>query len=119
MASCLFLEYPKCSTCQKARRWLEENHIDFTSRHIVEQHPSAEELKLWIKQSGLPLKNFFNTSGLRYKALDLKNRLPEMSEDEQIKLLATDGMLIKRPLLICPQTMLCGFRPVLWQQRLK
>ena len=92
----LFIYYPKCSTCQKAKKWLEENHVDFVGRHIVEENPRAEELTQWIARSGLPVKKFFNTSGLRYKELALKERLPQMSEAEQIALLATDGMLVKR-----------------------
>ena len=93
----LFIEYPKCSTCQKAKKWLDEHEITYTDRHIVEQNPSYEELKEWHEKSGLPLKKFFNTSGLLYKEMKLKDRLPEMSGDEQLKLLATNGMLVKRP----------------------
>ena len=89
----LFIEYPKCSTCQKAKKWLDEHEITYTDRHIVEQNPSYEELKEWHEKSGLPLKKFFNTSGLLYKEMKLKDRLPEMSGDEQLKLLATNGML--------------------------
>ena len=92
----LFIEYPKCSTCQKAKKWLDEHEITYTDRHIVEQNPSYEELKEWHEKSGLPLKKFFNTSGLLYKEMKLKDRLPEMSGDEQLKLLATNGMLVKR-----------------------
>ena len=91
----LFIEYPKCSTCQKAKKWLDEHEITYTDRHIVEQNPSYEELKEWHEKSGLPLKKFFNTSGLLYKEMKLKDRLPEMSGDEQLKLLATNGMLVK------------------------
>ena len=98
--SVLFLEYPKCTTCKKAKAWLETNAVAFTDRHIVEQNPTAEELKAWWKKSGLPLKKFFNTSGLLYKELKLKDKLPEMSEEEQIELLSTNGMLVKRPLII-------------------
>ena len=93
----LFIEYPKCSTCQKAKKWLDEHEITYTDRHIVEQNPSYEELKEWHEKSGLPLKKFFNTSGLLYKETKLKDRLPEMSGDEQLKLLATNGMLVNRP----------------------
>lgn len=96
----LFIEYPKCSTCQKAKKWLDEHEITYTDRHIVEQNPSYEELKEWHEKSGLPLKKFFNTSGLLYKEMKLKDRLPEMSGDEQLKLLATNGMLVKRPLIV-------------------
>ena len=95
--SILFLEYPPCSTCQKAKRWLDEHHVSYTSRHIKENNPTAEELKEWYKKSGLPLKKFFNTSGLIYKSMGLKDKLPTMNEEEQIALLATDGMLVKRP----------------------
>lgn len=95
-----FICYPKCSTCQKAKKWLDENKIVYTERHIVEANPSAEELKMWYKRSGLPLKKFFNTSGRLYKEMKLKDKLSEMSEEEQIKLLATNGMLVKRPLVV-------------------
>ena len=106
----LFLEYPKCTTCQKARKWLEQQSIQYTDRHIKEQNPSVEELKEWHKRSGLPLKKFFNTSGLLYKELGLKDKLPTMSEEEQYALLATDGMLVKRPLLVSEDWVLTGFR---------
>ena len=98
--SILFLEYPPCSTCQKAKRWLDEHNVSYTSRHIKENNPTAEELTEWYKKSGLPLKKFFNTSGLIYKSMGLKDKLPTMNEEEQIALLATDGMLVKRPLVI-------------------
>lgn len=114
--SVTFLEYPKCTTCKKAKAWLERNHIDFTDRHIVEQNPSAEELKAWHKQSGLPLKKFFNTSGLLYKELQLKDKLPEMSEEEQFDLLATNGMLVKRPLIIGADFVLAGFKEAEWER---
>ena len=104
----LFLEYPKCTTCQKARKWLEQQSIQYTDRHIKEQNPSVEELKEWHKRSGLPLKKFFNTSGLLYKELGLKDKLPTMSEEEQYALLATDGMLVKRPLLVSEDWVLTG-----------
>ena len=107
----LFLEYPKCSTCQKAKKWLDENGVTYTARHIVEQNPSAEELCDWAQRSGLPLKRFFNTSGLRYKALELKDKLPHMSDEEQFALLATDGMLVKRPLVVGDDFVLAGFKP--------
>ena len=96
----LFLEYPKCSTCKKAKNWLESNGVEFEDRHIVENNPTAEELKAWYEKSGLPLKKFFNTSGLKYKELGLKDKLPNMTEEEQLNLLGTDGMLVKRPLVI-------------------
>lgn len=112
--SILFLEYPKCSTCQKAKKWLAENKVEFEDRHIVEQNPTAEELKEWHKKSGLPLKRFFNTSGMKYKELGLKDKLPEMEEAEQYKLLATDGMLVKRPLLIGEDFVIPGFKEAQW-----
>ncbi|MBC8570310.1 arsenate reductase family protein [Zongyangia hominis] len=116
--SVLFVEYPKCSTCQKARRWLEERGVDFTSRHIVEENPAPEELRDWWKKSGLPLRRFFNTSGLKYKALGLKDKLPTLSEEEQLALLGTDGMLVKRPLVIGEDFVLVGFRPAEWEAKL-
>ena len=116
--SYLFLEYPPCSTCQKAKKWLIEHNIPFESRHIKEQNPSAEELAGWVAQSGLPLKRFFNTSGLVYKNLSLKDRLPAMSEAEQLALLGADGMLVKRPLLIGENLVLVGFKPAEWEARL-
>ena len=112
--SILFLEYPPCSTCQKARRWLDEHAISYTSRHIKENNPSAEELTEWWKKSGLPLKKFFNTSGLIYKSMGLKDKLPTMSEEDQIALLATDGMLVKRPLIIGNSCVLTGFKEPVW-----
>ena len=114
----LFLWYPKCSTCQKAKKWLEANNISFEERHIVEQVPTKEELKQWIKQSGLETKRFFNTSGLKYKELNLKEKLLNMSEEEKIELLASNGMLIKRPLLVLPKKniVLLGFKIDEWQK---
>ena len=106
----LFICYPKCSTCQKAKKWLDEHSIEYTERHIAEDNPTYDELKEWYVKSGLPLKKFFNTSGLLYKSLDLKNKLPTMSEDEMLKLLATDGMLVKRPLLIGDGFVFVGFK---------
>lgn len=114
----LFLEYPACSTCQKAKKWLNENGIEYTGRHIVEQNPTAEELKEWVKRSGLPLKKFFNTSGLVYKSMELKDKLPSMSEEEQISLLATNGKLVKRPLVIGDNVVLVGFKAEEWKERL-
>ena len=105
-----FICYPKCSTCQKARKWLEANHLEFTERHIVEENPSYEELKEWYAESGLPLKKFFNTSGMLYKEMQLKDKLPTMSEEEQLKLLATNGMLVKRPLIVNGNIILTGFK---------
>lgn len=112
----LFLEYPKCSTCKKAKKWLEDNSVEFTDRHIKEENPTAEELSEWHKKSGLPLKKFFNTSGVLYKELKLKDKLPEMSEQEQLELLATDGMLVKRPLIIGDDFVLVGFKEAEWEK---
>ncbi|MBU5464277.1 arsenate reductase family protein [Anaerotignum sp. MSJ-24] len=112
----LFLEYPKCSTCKKAKKWLEDNSVEFTDRHIKEENPTAEELSEWHKKSGLPLKKFFNTSGVLYKELKLKDKLPEMSEQEQLELLATDGMLVKRPLIIGENFVLVGFKEAEWEK---
>ena len=110
----LFIEYPKCTTCQKARKWLVTNEISFQSRHIKEEAPSADELKSWHSLSGLPLKKFFNTSGLVYKELGLKDKLPGMSEEDQLALLASDGMLVKRPILVGDEFVLVGFRAEVW-----
>ena len=115
----LFIEYPKCTTCQKAKKFLTDNGVEFTARHIKEDNPTYEELKLWYEKSGLPLKRFFNTSGLLYKSMDLKSKLPEMSEDEQLKLLSTDGMLVKRPILITEDKILVGFRENEWLDAIK
>lgn len=114
----LFLEYPGCSTCQKARKWLVENKIAFTSRNIREENPSYEELAAWHALSGLELKRFFNTSGLLYKSMGLKDRLPGMSEEEQLRLLATDGMLVRRPLVVTENAVLVGFRQAEWEKAL-
>ena len=115
----LFLEYPPCSTCKKAKAWLDANGVAYTDRHIKEENPSYEELKLWHQRSGLPLKKFFNTSGLLYKSLNLKDKLPAMTEEEQLRLLATDGMLVKRPLVVLEDQVLTGFREAEWQKLLK
>ena len=115
----LFLEYPPCSTCKKAKAWLEANGVAYTARHIKEENPSYEELKAWYQRSGLPLKKFFNTSGLLYKSLNLKDKLPTMSEEEQLRLLATDGMLVKRPLVVLEHQVLTGFREAEWERALK
>ncbi len=112
----LFVEYPKCSTCQKAKKWLDDNGVKYDDRHIKENNPTFNELKEWYEKSGLPLKRFFNTSGMLYKSMQLKDKLPEMSEEEQLQLLATDGMLVKRPLLIGDDFVLCGFREKEWQE---
>lgn len=113
-----FICYPKCSTCQKAGKWLEANHLEFTERHIVEENPSYEELKEWYAESGLPLKKFFNTSGMLYKEMQLKDKLPAMSEEEQLKLLATNGMLVKRPLIVNGNMILTGFKEAEWEKAL-
>lgn len=115
----LFLQYPPCSTCQKAKKWLDEQDIAYETRHIKEENPSYEELKAWHSLSGLPLKKFFNTSGLKYKELGLKDKLPTMTEDEQLQLLATDGMLVKRPLAIGEDFVLTGFREKEWAEKMK
>lgn len=112
-----FICYPKCTTCQKARKWLDENKIEYELRDIKEENPAYDELKEWFTASGLPLKSFFNTSGLLYKSLELKTKLPSMSDDEQLKLLATDGMLVKRPLLIGDDFVLTGFRENEWAKK--
>ena len=114
----LFLEYPKCSTCQKAKKWLDGHNIEYTDRHIVEDNPSYDELKEWFEKSGLPLKKFFNTSGLLYKEMKLKDKLPTMSEEEQLKLLATNGMLVKRPLLVDGEKVLVGFKEAEWEENI-
>ena len=114
----LFIEYPKCSTCQKAKKWLEEHNITYTDRHIVENNPTYEELKEWQSRGGLPLKKFFNTSGLLYKNMQLKDKLPDMTEEEQLRLLATDGMLVKRPLIVDGDLVLTGFREAEWKEKL-
>ena len=111
----LFLYYPPCSTCRKAKNWLDENSVAYTARHIKEENPSYEELKSWLQSSRLPIKKFFNTSGLQYRALELKDKLPLMTEEEQLKLLATDGMLVKRPLIITEEgKVLTGFKETDW-----
>lgn len=115
----LFIEYPKCTTCQKAKKFLVDNNVSYTDRHIKEDNPTYDELKLWYEKSGLPLKKFFNTSGLLYKSMDLKNKLSEMSEVEQLKLLSTDGMLVKRPILITDTKILVGFRENEWLEAIK
>ena len=114
----LFVEYPKCSTCQKAKKGLLENQVEFEDRHIVEDNPSKEELKVWYEKSGLPLKRFFNTSGMKYKELKLKDKLPDMTEEEQLELLASDGMLVKRPVLVGDNFVLTGFKEKEWTEKL-
>ncbi|MEA5085428.1 MAG: arsenate reductase family protein [Lachnospiraceae bacterium] len=112
----LFLEYPKCSTCQKAKKWLDEHKIEYTDRHIVENNPKPEELKNWIEKSGVPIKKFFNTSGLLYKSMGLKDKLNEMTFEEQIVLLASNGMLVKRPIVIGENIILVGFKEIEWHR---
>ena len=113
--SILFLQYPPCSTCQKAKKWLDAHGVSYEARHIKEQNPTAGELKEWHKKSGLPLKKFFNTSGQLYKSMNLKEKLPSMSEEEQYALLATDGMLVKRPIVVTDTQVLVGFKEAEWQ----
>lgn len=114
----LFLQYPPCSTCQKAKKWLDEKGITYTDRHIKEENPTYEELKGWHEKSGLPLKRFFNTSGLLYKSLNLKEKLPAMSEEEQLRLLASDGMLVKRPIVVTEKHIFTGFKESEWEKLL-
>lgn len=114
----LFVYYPKCSTCRKAKKWLEENNLEFKEKDIVEDNPTVEELKEWYEKSDLPLKRFFNTSGMKYRELKLKDKLPDMSEDEQLELLATDGMLVKRPVIVTDDVVLIGFRQKEWEEKL-
>ena len=114
----LFVCYPKCTTCQKAKKWLTEKGISFEERDIKTENPTKEELEAWYKKSGLPLKRFFNTSGILYKEMKLKDRLPEMTEDEQLTLLSTDGMLVKRPILISDEQVLVGFKEKEWEEKL-
>lgn len=111
-----FLHYPACGTCKKAKKWLEENNVAYASRLIVEENPTKEELKVWIPKSGLPIRKFFNTSGVVYKEMNLKEKLPNMSDDEQIALLATNGKLIKRPLLVSESKVLVGFKVEEWEK---
>ncbi|WP_251493183.1 arsenate reductase family protein [Otoolea muris] len=114
----LFIEYPPCTTCKKAKKWLDDHSAEYSDRHIKEQNPTAEELKDWHARSGLPLKRFFNTSGLLYKNMNLKDKLPSMSEEEQYALLATDGMLVKRPILVGEDFVLVGFKEAEWGARI-
>ena len=110
----LFICYPKCSTCQKAKKWLNEHNVEYTERHIAEEKPTYDELKEWYEKSGLPLKKFYNTSGLLYKEMKLKDKLPSMSDEEQLRLLSTNGMLVKRPILVTGDKVLVGFREAEW-----
>lgn len=114
----LFIEYPKCTTCKRAKKWLEDNGVSYTDRHIKEDNPSVDELKEWHKKSGLPLKRFFNTSGNLYKEWQLKDKLPAMSEEEQYELLATDGMLVKRPIIVKEDVVLTGFKESEWKEKI-
>ena len=114
----LFLWYPKCTTCQKAKKFLDERGVACVQRHIKEENPTADELRTWWKESGLPLKKFFNTSGIQYREQNLKDKLPAMSEEEQLELLATDGMLVKRPILVWEGFVLTGFRQQEWEEKL-
>lgn len=111
----LFVEYPKCTTCKRAKKFLDESSVEYEDRNIKEDNPTVDELKKWHKQSGLPLKKFFNTSGMLYKEMKLKDKLPEMSEEEQYELLATDGMLVKRPILVTDSTVCVGFKEEEWK----
>ena len=114
----LFLCYPKCTTCKKAKKWLDDHGIEYTERHIAEEKPSYEELKEWHSNSGLPLKKFFNTSGMLYKELQLKDKLPSMSEEEQLQLLASNGMLVKRPLAVSEKFVIVGFKESEWNEKM-
>lgn len=114
----IFIEYPKCTTCKRAKAWLDEAGIVYTDRNIKDENPTIDELREWYAKSGLPLKRFFNTSGMLYKQMSLKDKLPQMSEEEQLELLSTDGMLVKRPIIINDDTILVGFRQDEWEQKL-
>lgn len=115
----LFVEYPKCTTCKRAKKWLDGNQFEYIDRHIKEENPTIDELKEWHQRSGLPLKKFFNTSGLLYKELKLKEKLPTMTEEEQYELLASDGMLVKRPVIVTDDKILLGFKETVWEEALK
>ena len=112
----LFIQYPPCTTCKKAKAWLDSRGVRYEDRHIKENNPTYEELKLWYEKSGLPLKKFFNTSGLLYKSMNLKEKLPTMTEEEQLRLLASDGMLVKRPILVCGEIIRTGFKEKEWEE---
>ena len=114
----LFVEYPKCSTCIRAKKWLDSHGIQYTDRHIKEENPSYEELKAWYEMSGMPLKKFFNTSGQLYKSMNLKDKIPQMTEDEQLRLLASDGMLVKRPVIVKDDLVMTGFKEAEWEEKL-
>ena len=115
----LFIEHPPCTTCRKAKKWLQDHELDFTARHIKEENPTAGELDAWQEKSGLELKKFFNTSGMRYRELELKDKLPAMSREEQLRLLSSDGMLVKRPVLVTGDTVLVGFKEKDWEKLLQ
>lgn len=117
--SILFIEYPKCTTCKKAKKWLDDHGIAYEDRHIKEQNPTAEELAIWYHKSGLPIKRFINTSGMLYREMNLKDKLPTMTEEEILELLATDGMLVKRPLVIGDDVVLTGFKEAEWNEKLE
>lgn len=119
MEKILFINYPKCTTCKKAKKWLDDNNISYLDRNIKEENPTCDELKEWHEKSGLPLKKFFNTSGVLYRSMELKDKLPSMSDEEQLKLLASDGMLVKRPLVVSDKAILTGFREKEWEEKLK
>lgn len=112
----LFIEYPKCTTCRKAKKWLDEHGISYSDRDIKEDNPSEEEMREWIKKSGKPANKFFNTSGMLYRELELKNKLPDMTEDEMIQLLSTNGMLVKRPIIVNGEKILIGFKEKEWEE---
>lgn len=114
----LYIHYPKCSTCKRAKAWLDEHGLEYDERHIAECNPTYDELKKWHEMSGLPLKKFFNTSGVLYKSMQLKDKLPNMSDEEQLSLLATDGMLVKRPIIVIDSAVLVGFKPAEWETAL-
>ena len=114
----LVVQYPKCSTCRKAKNWLDEHNIEYESRHIVEDNPTAEEIEKWYNKSGLPLKRFFNTSGMVYREKKLKDKIPDMTEQEQFDILATDGMLVKRPIVVGDDFVLVGFKVKEWEEKL-
>lgn len=117
--SILFIEYPKCTTCKKAKKWLDDHGIAYEDRHIKEQNPTAEELAVWYQKSGLPIKRFVNTSGMLYREMNLKDKLPTMTDEEILELLATDGMLVKRPLVIGDDVVLTGFKEAEWNEKLE
>lgn len=115
----LFVEYPKCTTCKKAKKWLDEHGFQYENRNIKEQNPSKKELKEWIQRSGLDIRKFFNTSGILYREMQLKDKLKNMSDEEMVQLLATDGMLVKRPIVVTDETVLVGFKEAQWESNLK